>query len=120
MILILHGHKNTSETQLVAIRKTKFVVFFFQLSSAELFIWSKKNNVFYIPHWYKGKLGIYFFILYKREQLWQIMEKAKERVKHSVSGYGNRLSDRAGLAELRTGEIKKKLELLETWYSLQH
>ena len=40
--------------------------------------------------------------------------KAKEGVKHSVSGYGNRLSDRAGLAELRTGEIKKKLELLET------
>ena len=54
-----------------------------------------------------------FFILYKREQLWQIMEKAKERVKHS--GYASRLSDRAGLAELRPGEIKKNLELWETW-----
>ena len=35
--------------------------------------------------------------------------KAKERVKHSVSG--SCLPDIAGLAHLKTGEIKKRQEL---------
>ena len=91
MILILHGYKNTSETQLVAIRKPN--------------LWYFSFSCHLLSFLYEARKIMYFISLTDIKENWESIfwyvkapttavtdyEKAQSRVKHEV--YGNCLAD---------------------------
>ena len=76
MILILHGYKNTSETQLVAIRKPNLWYFSFSCHLLS-FLYEARKLMYFISLTDIMENWEFIFLFSKREQLWQIMEKPR-------------------------------------------